>query len=40
MIVWNQVELKIQLEDLCKLYKIAGDMEADNGNGFSYAIVT
>lgn len=32
--------MKLQLEDLCKPYNITGDMEADNGNGFSYAIVT
>ena len=39
MIIWNQIDLKLQLEDLCQLYGIKGDMEADNGNGFSYAII-
>lgn len=39
MILWNQVELKLQLEDLCSEFKIAGDMEIDEGNSFSYAVV-
>ena len=39
MIIWNQIDLKLSLEDLCKEYKIAGDMEIDEGNSFSYAVV-
>ena len=39
MIIWNQIDLKLALEDLCSIYDINGDMEADNGNGFSYAII-
>jgi len=37
MILWNQLDLKMALMDLCALYKINGDnMEVDNGNSFSY----
>ena len=39
MLLWNQVELKIQLKDLCDIYGISGDMEVDNGNSFSYAVI-
>jgi hypothetical protein len=39
MIIWNQVDLKLQLEDLCNEFKITGDMEIDEGNSFSYAVV-
>ena len=39
MLIWNQVELKLSLEDLCKPYNIQGGMEIDNGNSFSYAVV-
>ena len=39
MIIWNQIDLKLALEDLCSIYDINGDMEADNGNSFSYAII-
>ena len=38
-ILWNQVELKIALEDLSKQFGIYGDMELDNGNSFSYQII-
>ena len=40
MLIWNQVELKLQLEDLGKPYNLTGDMEMDNGNSFSYAVIT
>lgn len=40
MILWNQLDLKLSLMDLCVLYKINGDnMEVDNGNSFSYQII-
>ena len=38
-ILWNQVELKIALEDLSKQFGIYGDLELDNGNSFSYQII-
>lgn len=40
MVIWNQIDLKLSLADLCKEYKINGDnMEMDNGNSFSYSII-
>lgn len=40
MILWNQVDLKVELHDLCIPYGINGDnMENDNGNSFSYNII-
>ena len=39
MLIWNQVDLKVQLFDLSELYDISGDMEMDNGNSFSYAVI-
>jgi hypothetical protein len=39
MIIWNQIDLKLTLEDLCKDFKISGDMEIDDGNSFSYSVV-
>ena len=39
MVIWNQLDLKLQLEDLCRDFKISGDMEVDEGNSFSYSIV-
>lgn len=40
MILWNQVDLKVALGDLCIPYNINGDnMENDNGNSFSYNII-
>jgi len=39
MIIWNQIDLKLALEDLCRDFKISGDMEIDDGNSFSYAVV-
>jgi hypothetical protein len=40
MILWNQIDLKLSLADLCIEYKLNGDnMEVDNGNSFSYAII-
>ena len=39
MVIWNQLDLKLQLEDLCKDFKIFGDMEVDEGNSFSYSVV-
>lgn len=38
--IWNQVELKLILRDLCDEFKIEGDMEIDDGNSFSYSVVT
>jgi hypothetical protein len=37
--IWNQVELKLSLEDLCADYKLGGDMEVDDGNSFSYTVI-
>lgn len=37
--IWNQVELKLQLGDLCEEFKIFGEMEVDDGNSFSYSII-
>ena len=40
MVLWNQIDLKLQLFDLCIPYNINGDnMEVDNGNSFSYSII-
>ena len=40
MILWNQIDLKLSLAELCVPYNINGDnMEVDNGNSFSYGIV-
>ena len=40
LILWNQVDLKVALGDLCIPYNINGDnMENDNGNSFSYNII-
>ena len=36
MVFWNEVELKIRLEELAIQHKISGNMEADNGHSFSY----
>lgn len=36
MIIWNQVDLKLKLEDICLGFNIRGDMEIDDGNSFSY----
>lgn len=38
-VLWNNIELKIALEDLSKQFGIYGDMELDNGNSFSYQII-
>ena len=38
MVFWNEIELKLRLEDLAKQHKIKGDMEADNGHSFSYQV--
>ena len=40
MVVWNQIELKVTLKQICDDFQIQGDMEIDNGNGFSYTIIT
>ena len=40
MILWNQIDLKLSLAQLCVAYNINGDnMEVDNGNSFSYSII-
>lgn len=39
LIIWNQIDLKLTLEDLCSNFKIVGDMEIDDGNSFSYSVV-
>jgi len=39
LVLWNQVELKLALADICKEFNIIGDMESDNGNSFSYSII-
>jgi hypothetical protein len=31
--------LKLVLEDVCKEFKIFGDMEVDDGNSFTYAVI-
>ncbi len=40
MVCWNQVELKLSLEDLCKSLGVLNgtDMEVDDGNTFSFAV--
>ena len=35
MVIWNQVELKVNLKAICDDFSIYGDMEIDNGNGWS-----
>lgn len=37
--LWNQVDLKLALQDLCSYYGITGDMEVDDGNSFSYTVI-
>lgn len=37
--LWNQVEVKLELEDVCSWFNITGDMEIDDGNSFSYYAV-
>ncbi len=40
MILWNQIDLKLSLADICVPFKINGEnMEVDNGNSFSYSII-
>lgn len=39
LMMWNQLELKINLEDLCEAYNLGGDMEVDDGNSFSYTVI-
>jgi len=39
LVIWNQIDLKLTIEDLCSKFKIVGDMEIDDGNSFSYAVV-
>ena len=39
MILWNQIDLKLTLEDLCRDFNISGNMEVDDGNSFSYAVI-
>jgi hypothetical protein len=39
LMIWNQVELKLSLEDLCSSYNLSGDMEVDDGNSFSYTVI-
>ena len=36
MIIWNEIELKLSLEKLAKMFKVEGNMEIDNGHSFSY----
>ena len=38
LMCWNQIELKLSLEDLCHDFGIHGDMEMDDGNSFSYNV--
>ena len=38
LLMWNQIELKLLLEDKCAKFGITGDMEIDEGNSFSYII--
>jgi hypothetical protein len=38
--IWNQIELKVILRKICDEFSISGDMEIDNGNGFSYTVIT
>ncbi len=40
MVLWNQVELKVELATICSEFGHNGDMEIDNGNGFSYTVIT
>jgi hypothetical protein len=44
MVFWNEVDLKIQLQKLAKVYMAGGlkeqqDMESDNGHTFSYSVM-
>ena len=40
MIIWNQIDLKLSMAELCVPYGIdTRNMEVDNGNSFSYAII-
>jgi hypothetical protein len=40
MVLWNSVELKVELGTICGEFGHNGDMEIDNGNGFSYTVIT
>lgn len=39
MLIWNQVDLKMSLEEMCREFAIQGDMEIDDGNSFSYSVI-
>ena len=39
MVYWNEVDLKIRLAFLAKMYGIKGDMDKDSGHNFSYAVI-
>lgn len=39
LLIWNQLDLKLSLEDLCPSFNLSGDMEVDDGNSFSYIVV-
>ena len=39
LVHWNQVELKIALQDVAGHFGITGDVEIDNGNSFAYSIM-
>ena len=37
-IVWNEIDLKLQLEAKAKFFGITGDMNIDSGHSFAYNI--
>lgn len=39
MLIWNQIDLKLSLEQMCEEFQIQGDMEIDDGNSFSYSVI-
>lgn len=38
MVLWNEVELKIELAKISEEFGVAGDMEIDSGHSFSYSV--
>lgn len=40
MVFWNEVELKIRLNELATQFKVSGNMDTDNGHNFSYQVIT
>jgi hypothetical protein len=38
-VVWNEVELKLNLDFLASKFNVKADVEVDSGHSFSYAVI-